>query len=85
MLINQHLKMVKLYFQKELLIVARFQTVLCQNLNVDIKTHVVASVLNRIADKLISLQTIKWYTLAHKHQFKIFYSRRGVKLIIYTD
>ena len=34
-------------FQKELLIVARFQTVLCQNFNVDIKTRVIAPALDR--------------------------------------
>ena len=48
-------------FQKELLIVARFQTVLCHNCNVDIKTHVFAPALNRISDTLIWLQMINWY------------------------
>ena len=47
-------------FQKEL-VVAIFQTVLCHNFNVDTKTHVVASALNRISDTLIWLQTIDWY------------------------
>ena len=50
-------------FQKELLIVARFQTFLCQNFNADIKTHGVASTLDRISDKLIWLQTIYWYDI----------------------
>ena len=40
-------------FQKELLIVASFRTVLCQNVNVDTKTHVDASALSQIADKRI--------------------------------
>ena len=48
-------------FQKELLIVARFQTVLGHNCNVDIKTHIFASALNRISDTLIWLQMIDWY------------------------
>ena len=48
-------------FQKELLTVASFQTVLCHNFNVDIKTHLVASALNRISDTIIWLQTIDWY------------------------
>ena len=50
-------------FQKELLIVAISQTFLCQNFNVDIKTHGVASTLDRISDKLIWLQTIYWYDI----------------------
>ena len=47
--------------QKEHLIVARFQTVLCHNFNVDIKTHFVVSALNQIPVTLILLQTIDWY------------------------
>ena len=48
-------------FQKDLLIVARFQTVLCHTFNFAIKTHVVASALNQISDTFIWLQTIDWY------------------------
>ena len=42
--------------QKELLMVARVQAVLCQNFNVGIKLHVVAFALYRIADKLTWLK-----------------------------
>ena len=64
-------------FQKEVLIVARFQTVLCQNFNVDTKTHVDASALSQIADKLIWLQTIDWFDIearlmAHSAAFSYF-------------
>ena len=60
-------------FQKELLRVTGLKTVLCQNFNVDIKTHIVASALNWISNKLIWLQTIDWYSsearLAHRIVF----------------
>ena len=62
MLIHQHLKMQSPVYQKELMVVARFQTVLYHNFNVDINTHVFASALNRIVhlatnDRLIRQQS----------------------------
>ena len=77
MLIHQHLMMSKPCVLKRTLIVARFQAVLRHNFNVDIKTHVVASALNRISVILISLQTIDWYDskarlMAHRIAFSDF-------------
>ena len=64
-------------FQKERLKVARFQTVLCHNFNVDIKTHIVASALNQISDTFLWLKTIDWYDIkarlmAHRIAFPDF-------------
>ena len=66
-------------FKKELLLAARFQTVLCRNFNVDTKTHVGASALSQIADKLVWLQTIDWYDIearlmAHWTAFSYFWN-----------
>ena len=56
---------------------ARFQTVLCHNFNVDIKTDVVASTLNQISDTLIRLQMDNGYDsearlMAHQIAFSDF-------------
>ena len=61
MLIHQHLKMPKSCVSKRTLDSGEISKVLCHNFNVDIKTHVVASSLNRFSDTLIWLQTIDWY------------------------
>ena len=60
MSIHQHIKMPKPCVSKRTLDSGKISNSLCHNFNVDIKTHVAASALNRISDTLIWLQTIDW-------------------------
>ena len=61
MLTHQDLMMPKPCVSKITLDSGEIHSSLCHNFNVDIKTHVVASALNRISVTLIWLQTIDWY------------------------